>query len=359
MSKNLYTRSGIYWARFKVKGVEYRESLRTRSEKLAEKRLKARREEVENEAVYGISGPVSWKAAVVSWNIHIAPNLGEKTLKRYKASMKQVRGFVDHLDVQSISADVLRDMIKERRRAGVMNATIRRDLTAISSVLGHACDEGWVQENAALSIDRKRLAPEKKVKIVLPREAAIKEMLAWVPARFGDLIMFARETGLRMDEIVSLRHDAVDARLMTATVEEGKGDKVRAVTLTRKSLAIIKRQPRFLTAPWVFWHGDGEPYAHVSSRFGDFRRRVARKAAQEKREFVPFRFHDLRHLFAVEYLRNLKGTIYDLQREMGHESITTTEGYLAFLTPEQEKAARFGVSQKAAQERRSRKPKLA
>lgn len=359
MSKNLYTRNGIYWARFKVKGVEYRESLRTRSEKLAEKRLKARREEIENEAVYGISGPVGWMAAVVSWNVHIGPNLGGKTLKRYKASLGQLRGFLDHLDVQSVSADVLREMIKERRRSGVSNATIRRDLTAISSVLGHACDEGWITENAALSIDRKRLAPEKKVRIVLPREAAIKEMVAWTPDRFGDLMLFARETGLRMDEIINVRHDAVDKVRMTLTVEEGKGDKTRVVTLTRKGLAIINKQPRFLTSPWVFWHGDGEPYAHVSSRFGDFRRRVARKAAQEKREFIPFRFHDLRHLFAVEYLRNLKGTIYDLQRELGHESITTTEDYLAFLSPEQEKAARFGVAQKTAQTRRSRKAKTA
>jgi integrase/recombinase XerD len=31
MPKNLYLRAGIYWARFKVRGVEYRESERVLS----------------------------------------------------------------------------------------------------------------------------------------------------------------------------------------------------------------------------------------------------------------------------------------------------------------------------------------
>lgn len=357
MPKNLYLREGIYWARFKVKGVEYRESLRTRVERVAEKRLKALKESIEDEAVYGIEGPVSWPEAVVSWNQHIGDALGDKTMTRYASSLRQIRGFLDHLSVQEVTADVLKEMVKSRKRAQVKNATIRRDLTALSSVLNHAIDEGWITDNPALSINRRRIVPERVVKIVLPQEASTAEVFAKVPTRIVDLCDFTRETGLRLDEVTGLRHADIDRTAMTVTVGKGKGDKVRVVTLNKKAVAIVDRQPRFIGQPWAFWKGKGERFADVSSRLGGYVRRAAQKAAREKRDFHRFSHHDFRHLYAVEYLRTRRGSIYDLQREMGHDSITTTERYLAFLTPEEAKAAMHGVAQNGAQTQRSRKVK--
>ena len=54
-----------------------------------------------------------------------------------------------------------------------------------------------------------------------------------------------------------------------------------------------------------------------------------------------FRFHDLRHLFAVRYLQS-GGSIYILQGIMGHGSVKTTEIYLAYLTPDQQQSAKLG-----------------
>lgn len=352
MPKNLYLREGIYWARFKVRGIEYRQSLRTRSERVAEKRMKALREEIEDQAVYGIDGPIAWPEAVVSWNENIGDAIGPRTFHRYATSLRQWRGHLDHLSVQAITTDTIKEAIKVRKRAGVKNATIRRDLTALSSVFNHAVDEGWIAESPIEAINRKRIVPEKTVTIVLPQPAAVEEIFARLPSRIRDLCEFTRETGLRMDEATSLRHTAIDRKERVITVECGKGDKVRAVPLTPRAEEIIDRQPRYIGKPWAFWQGAGERMTGLSSRIGGYMRRAAQKAAREKREFHSFSHHDFRHLFAVEYLRRGRGGIYDLQGEMGHDSISTTERYLAFLTPDQEKAARMGVAQKAAQEQR-------
>jgi len=48
----------------------------------------------------------------------------------------------------------------------------------------------------------------------------------------------------------------------------------------------------------------------------------------------PFRFHDLRHWFSVNYLRR-GGSIYTLSQILGHSSVKVTEIYLQFLTPEE------------------------
>jgi integrase/recombinase XerD len=75
---------------------------------------------------------------------------------------------------------------------------------------------------------------------------------------------------------------------------------------------------------------------------------VARKAQKAAQDFQPFRFHDLRHLFAVEFLRAKRGTLYDLQMLLGHDSVTTTEIYLEHLTPDQRIAALHGSARKRA-----------
>src|SRR5215207_2544613 len=85
--------------------------------------------------------------------------------------------------------------------------------------------------------------------------------------------------------------------------------------------------------PHLFWHHDGEPFANVSSRFALFVREVA-AARNPAHDFRPFRFHDLRHRYAVEYLKN-GGGLYDLQHQLGHSSVKVTELYLAYLTPEE------------------------
>jgi integrase/recombinase XerD len=356
---NLYQRNGIYWARFKVRGEEYRESLRTRSETVAKKRLKIRREQVEDQARFGVAAPTSWPAAVVSWNESIERQIGASTFTRYVVSLNQVRSFIETKSIHEIDGSTIRELVKGRQRQGASNATIRRDLTAISSVLAHAIDEGWIEDNAAQAYSRQRL-PERRDPITLPTPEAIELTIGRERTRFGDLMLFARETGMRQEEIASLEHSEVDVKNRTATFV-GKGRRLRSVPMSEAAIAIIQRQPRFLSCPFVFWHlgedAEGKPtalrYTNVGSNFGDYTRRAAQRAKRAGIEYRRFRFHDLRHMFAVEYLRDGQGGIYDLQRILGHASVKTTEIYLDYLTPEQAAAAMVGVAQKAAHKRRS------
>ena len=360
----MYQRNGIWWARFKLRGIEYRFSLRTRSEPVAKKREKIAREKIEDQAHFGIAGPISWKAAVVSWDEHVRRSrlLSESTFQRYKVSLAQCREWLDDRNVADINASLLRDLVKGRQRLGITNASVRRDLTAISSVLDHAIDEGWTEENAARGFNRQRI-PERRDPIILPTDADISYTLGKERTRFVDIIQFARETGMRQEEIASLEHNMIDEKAKVITFI-GKRRKLRAIPLTRKALEILKRQPRYVSCNFVFWHmgedEEGKPvavrYANLASNFGAYTARAAKRAAKADRPYRRFRFHDLRHLFAVNYLRHRIGGIYDLQKVLGHTSIKTTEVYLDYLTPEEVRAAETGVAQKAAHVQRSNRP---
>lgn len=350
MPKGLYTRNGIYWARFKVRGIEYRESLRTRSVALAERRLKAAREAVEAQVFYGEREKVSWMAAVVSWAQlgHRAQGIKESTFDRYTVSLGQLRPWLDAKHLHEIDTKALKAIVHDRQRAGATNATIRRDMTAISSVLAHAVDKDWIEDNPAKTMDRSRFK-ERRQKIILPRAESVEQVFA-LGSRFIDMAELALETGMREEEIADLTHDRIDRQRKVAVLEDNKGDRVRQVPLSDRAMAIIGRQPRFLKSPWAFWRAEGARFKNVASQFYATVKRVARKAAQDGAEFKRFRFHDLRHLFAVTFLRERRGTIYDLQQILGHASIKTTEGYLDHLTPDERRDAIQGVAQIPAQD---------
>lgn len=349
--RGLYKRNGIYWARFKVRGHPYRFSLRTRSEAVAERRLKAERQRIEDAAYFGASDPVSWEAAVVSWSgawnqLGIRPRTGA----RYVTSLGQVRQWLDGKIVQKIDMPLLKEIVRHRSKQGVSNATIRRDMTAVSSVLGHCVDEGWIEENHARMMDRSRFK-ERKAKILLPRPESLALVFA-ERSRFMDMAELSDETGMRQGEVVDLEHDRIDRGRMAATLEDTKNGGVREVPLTARALEIIDRQPRHFRSKLVFWRGNGGRFRNVDAQFYATTRRVARKAAQQDADFKRFRFHDLRHNFAVRYLRTGQGSIYDLKEILGHESVKTTERYLDHLTPDERWAAMHGVAQNGAQNQR-------
>lgn len=83
--------------------------------------------------------------------------------------------------------------------------------------------------------------------------------------------------------------------------------------------------------PLIFWHGQGRRYRNLSSRFQALTRR--RDFAGER-----FRLHDLRHRSAVAAMKD-GASIYDVQAWLGHGSIKTTEIYLRYLTPEEQRVA--------------------
>ena len=83
--------------------------------------------------------------------------------------------------------------------------------------------------------------------------------------------------------------------------------------------------PPHPSSAYVFWHGSGARYANVSSRIALLIGRLVKAGKARK-----FRFHDLRHRFAIEWLR-AGGDIYRLSRHLGHRSVKTTEIYLGYV----------------------------
>jgi integrase/recombinase XerD len=194
MPKNIFVRNGVYWGRFQVAGREYRKSLYVRveparrAEAKAVQALERIRAQIEDEIRHGITPPKLWEEAVIAWHEQAHASLSEKALKRYLVSLNQCRSWLDGKAIHQIDVARLRDMLKGRRALGLSNATLRRDLTAVSAVLAVAQDEGWIEDNPALMINRKRM-PERRDPIMLPTDASIDAMLEELPRRLPTYVL--------------------------------------------------------------------------------------------------------------------------------------------------------------------------
>lgn len=343
---NCYWRGDTIWGRLKVAGVEHRSSLRTANVSEAKVRLTAWRTQIERD-VFGAGDAPTLKEAVLKWAAEVLPGkvkIGVR--RRYLNSVHMTMPTLGNLRVSQIDERQIARHISTR--AGrVSNATIRRDLTALSSVLSACVAWTWIHRNPAKTFDRS-IIEEKRRTIILPTDADIEYALAVAPSPMVPLLRFLAETGMREMEAVTLEPKDIDWTGRKITLVRTKSSRPRALQwATRGGDAgrVLDAMPR-PTGGVVFPNRDGTEYRNVSSNFGKVMRDAVRRADDEGVEFRRWRIHDLRHRFAVRWLQ-AGGDIYRLSRHLGHTSVKTTEIYLDHLTEDELDAVR-GVAQTGA-----------
>jgi integrase/recombinase XerD len=169
---------------------------------------------------------------------------------------------------------------------------------------------------------------EKRHPIVLPEAEHVDLVISRAPGMIADIVRMAVATGAREAELYTAQRTQInhDKRQMTLV---GKGrdgaSKTRVIDLEPfGGYEMVKALPAYVGSPVLFWHGAGEDYKNFASQFADIVRRTVKWAAVKGVAFRPFRFHDLRHLHAVNSLKDGR-SIYTLQQRLGHSSIKVTE----------------------------------
>lgn len=267
--------------------------------------------------------------------------VGDGTAKRYLVSLRQVEKHLEQYWLDQIGARQINALVASRRKEGASNATINRDLTAVSRVMAAGLGKGANEHNPAKDYDRS-MNRERRDPIDLPTWAEVAAAIEKAPtALWGQIMDFASKTGMRETEILLLARRRYDAERKTMSLNRTKGRRLRVVPLTGP---LLEEAPPIMLAAMerghelIFGHKNDTELKNFASRYAAWRR--ANKVA--------FKFHDLRHLFAVTYLQR-GGNLYDLQRILGHRSIKTTELYLEYLTPDERRAAIDGTAHNAAQ----------
>jgi integrase/recombinase XerD len=373
-------REGDGWTlegRVRIRGRLKRWSLRTSDVEIAVARVREEIEKLKAASFYGDARP-KYRDVFARWvETFVQHEVAATTARRYGVSLKQLEPFLIDLYFDEIDGAKITEIVNARRDAKVTTATIRRDLGALASVIEFGIDENLRKEGDNPALLRLKKLRERRDPIVLPQHWLIDRVIAEASPSMAPLIKAALKTGARQNELVTAKRSAVDHARRQLTVNKGKGSKLRVIDLDfGGGYEAIRSAPSKLGCDWLFWHEKGgsrrrkkplrgpvaatlaQPYTGVSGAFHVLVRRVIELVAKEAKaagapvpEMRPFRFHDLRHRHAVDWLKAGR-SIYDLQQRLGHNSITTTEIYLKYLTPEEARVSKFGESQKESYHQR-------
>lgn len=366
--KGCFWRGSVLWGRIQTGGTDIKWSLRTDDPATALRRREAERKRAVAAQRYG-DHRRTFAEALEGWSGFIVDQISPKTIDRYTTSLNVLQPHLDGLYLDEIDKELIGRIVAHRRdvpavlptrkRATTASiATIKRDLTALSSVLDYAVDEGWASANpvlAWLKPDRRRKSrlQERRDPIILPDPGHIQMVIDRAGGLFRSMIVVALKTGARLDELTSAQRSHLDLERRQLTLV-GKRNKVRVVDLDDDGedfgLAELSALPTSAETRALFWHqqkaatGRQRPvatqYKQASTNFRRLVAAVAAQAQKQEQHFRPFRFHDLRHAHAVNWLKSGR-SIYTLQQRLGHTSVKTTEVYLSYLTPEEKQRVMF------------------
>ena len=222
--------------------------------------------------------------------------------------------------------------IVSRRQAGMSPAGVNIYIRAMNALCAWLKAEGHVSEQIILQQIR---IPERQLLIFSERE--IRALLTFKPKRFMELriwtlINLLVDTGLRIDEALSIETEKLDLDNLLITVI-GKGNRERKVPISLELRKVLFRyqqmkQKRELPVRYLFCTKSGLRlrYRNVYRDIKTFSMKLGIAG-----DYV--RPHCFRHFFAVHYIKS-GGSIVHLSRILGHSSITTTQLYLRSMGTE-------------------------
>jgi len=277
------------------------------------------------------------------WLNHLAHErrLSPKTLEAYGRDLGQFSAFLDgHLGGTASLADIaalkpvdLRAFLGQRRRDGVGNRTLMRQLAALRSFARFGERTGKLTAAAFAATRGPRIG--KSLPRPLDAQAAKavtradtragEEREAWILARDAAVLALLYGCGLRISEALSLsRAQAPKSAGETLTVI-GKGQKTRMVPVLPVVITAIEEY--LALCPWRL-PPDGPLF--LGAKGGPLSPRIIQLAVEGLRGALGLPSsatpHSLRHSFAT-HLLGRGGDLRAIQELLGHASLSTTQIY--------------------------------
>jgi integrase/recombinase XerD len=255
-------------------------------------------------------------------------NVTPATLLWYQVAFKNYHASFSGNPAPVPTKTALQDFVVAQRQRGIRPVTVNTYIGAMNAFCAWLHQEGHVAERLKVT----KLRVERRILAVLD-DAQMRALIGYRPTSFGQrrvhlAALLTLDTGLRVSEMLHLRHSDVDFDNLILKVF-GKGQKERLVPFSpelRKRLYRFEqlKEKKRVRNQFVFG-GFG------STRWEKRNSSTSLYLMQRKLGLPLFGWHRLRHTFATNYLRQ-GGDIVRLSMVLGHTQITTTQRYLHLLT---------------------------
>jgi len=283
-------------------------------------------------SVAGAKDPVEPLIARFLDAVWMERGLSSNTLAAYRADLVALARWLSsrHIALPKTSRADLMDFIAARVHGGARPRSTARQLSSFRRFFRYLIREGLIAEDPTAQIAMPKIGRS------LPKSLSEEEVESLLGAptvadplgnRDRTMLEVLYATGLRVSELVNLRHSQVNLNQGVIRIM-GKGNRERLIPLGEEAMRALKE---FMRGPrgeillerqtdYVFPTRRGDRMTRQA--FWHIIKRYARKAGIAK-ELSP---HTLRHAFAT-HLLNHGADLRVVQMLLGHSDLSTTQIY--------------------------------
>lgn len=327
---SIYKKGENWYIDYYAHGRRKREKIGS-SKKLAESTLAKRRVAIAENRFLDIKRVSKMRfneLADLYMELHSQPNK-RSWKKSDMCSFKQLRGFFHGLKLHEITQELV-EQYKVRRAKVVSVATVNRELACLKHTFNKAIEWKKTDYNPAAKV---KLFRENNARLRYLEKEEIKRLIENCNSILRPVVILAIYTGMRMTEMLTLKWRDIDFRRGIIYVLQTKNYEPREIpicNIVRETLIGVRKHP---DSPYVFCKKNGKPYGKLRKSF---------LQALEKSGILNFRFHDLRHTFASQFMMN-GGDLNTLRELLGHKSLKMTLRYAHLSRDHKSRAmAHFG-----------------
>ena len=257
-----------------------------------------------------------------------AQGLAERTIKDYQTTFKL---FLSFFEAQEIRLENIRDKILNlfSKLSNLAPATFNNPYSYLNSFFNWSVNENYLDENPLKSLGLKKKKDEGRIRCI--EVAYIKALIdkidlkTYTGLRDYVIVLLMLDCGIRPCEAFKIEVNDIDFKsgILRIRKEIAKTRTERILPLSMTMVNLLQRIIQVKPSDWnnnlVFCKCDGLPM-HVVM----YDKRLAYYSQKAGVKVTPY---DLRHTFAIMYLRN-NGNAFTLQKTMGHADLSMTKRYL-------------------------------
>jgi integrase len=328
-SMPIYKREDIYWFSYNINGRRIRKSTGTRNKKEAEKIAEVMESKARLD--HALDRPQTRTFEEVMEQFLSYSKENKRSYNKDVERANTLKTYFKKCTVNELKREDIRSYIAKRQKS-VSNSTINRELSLFSAAINYCNNQlEWQLPNKITG--QKLKEPSGRVRWITREEA--KQLIAAAEQSkadyLTDFIKLGLNTGMRVNEILSLTWDNVDLKNKLIVLEETKSGKRESIPLNQSAYTLLVNRKQQNATRYVFSNKQGERIGSVKKAF---------KTACVAAGINNFRMHDMRHTCAAWLVT--KGVPLIVVRDLlRHSNIKTTEIY-AHLAPE---TVRNGVNQ--------------
>jgi integrase len=238
-----------------------------------------------------------------------------------------------HYPLRRFDTRMIDQFQTERLKKGNKPATINRLIATLKHMFTKAIDWNMVEEETLKRVRRAKMLEENNRRLRYLNKEECQALVNASPNHLKPIVITALNTGMRKEEILSLKWDNVDLKndfILLNITKNGERQEIPINATLHYTLAGIIRR---VDVPYVFYEEaivkENGKDVNKGKRYGNIRRSFT--TACRKANIRDFHFHDMRHTFASQ-LAMAGIDLTTIKELLGHKTLTMTLRY-AHLAP--------------------------